>query len=67
MNFRYNDVAKYGFEAIEKSELRSAETFSQCDVPASVNMTNAERPSGFGGYFSTKSLLQNQKAETIFM
>ncbi|XP_022566031.1 protein EI24 homolog isoform X2 [Brassica napus] len=48
-NIWYNDVAKYGFEAIEKSELRSAETFSQCDVPASVNMTNAERPSGFGG------------------
>lgn len=48
-NIWYNDVAKYGFEAMEKSELRSAETFSQCDVPASVNMTNAERPSGFGG------------------
>ncbi|KAG5384447.1 hypothetical protein IGI04_035917 [Brassica rapa subsp. trilocularis] len=49
-NIWYNDVAKYGFEAMEKSELRSAETFRQCDVPASVNMTNAERPSsGFGG------------------
>lgn len=52
---------------MEKSELRSAETFRQCDVPASVNMTNAERPSsGFGGYLSTKSLLQNQKSRNNF-
>lgn len=60
MAFRYNDVAKYGFEAIEKSDLSSAETFRQCEVLASVIMTNAERPSGLGGYFSTKSLLQNK-------
>lgn len=48
-NIWYNDVAKYGFEAIEKSDLSSAETFRQCEVPASVIMTNAERTSGLGG------------------
>ncbi|KAL0713940.1 hypothetical protein Bca4012_020918 [Brassica carinata] len=49
LTFRYNDVAKYGFEAIEKSDLSSTETFRQCEVPESVIMTNAERPSGLGG------------------
>ncbi|ESQ38814.1 hypothetical protein EUTSA_v10028801mg [Eutrema salsugineum] len=48
-NIWYNDIAKYGFEAIEKFELSSAEAVRKGEVPASVNMANAERPSGLGG------------------
>jgi len=61
--FRYNDIAKHGFEAIEISDLNSAEALRQGEALASLNMANAERPSGLGGYWSTMSLLQNQKEE----
>ncbi|CAL9231965.1 unnamed protein product [Arabidopsis halleri] len=48
-NIWYNDIAKHGFEAIEKSDISSAEALRQGEAPASLNSANAERPSGLGG------------------
>ncbi|XP_010530583.1 PREDICTED: protein EI24 homolog isoform X2 [Tarenaya hassleriana] len=44
-NIWYNDIAKYGFEAMERSDSSSVEG----ETVASTNMAKAERPSGFGG------------------
>lgn len=53
--------AKYRFEAIENFDSSLAKTLKQVEVSASLNMANVETPTDLGGYFSTESLLQNQK------
>ncbi|VVB15169.1 unnamed protein product [Arabis nemorensis] len=47
-NIWYNDISKYGFEAIEKSDLSSSEALRHDEALDSVNTENAERPSGLG-------------------
>ncbi|XP_010455219.1 PREDICTED: protein EI24 homolog isoform X1 [Camelina sativa] len=44
-NIWYNDIAKLGFEAMEKSDLSSAEALRQGEGPTSQNLAN----SGLGG------------------